>query len=236
MNGQVYKNTTVTRVWSSSGELISWALKDRGQMGGGHGCWQQAHAAEQRQRTAVSGLDSIDRRWAVRGRRLAGNEATRGWNSYGGMRWLASTFCTWGRRTREVSGSTTRRTWQAGGDSLTREKEEAAPDSAVSTATASLSLMAHGDDLRGGENEGGELRQRPVQRDDGGAVSSYWWGWRWGEGERRSTTTGHFIACAEDDAATGGGQVGDVAWQAGPVSASAPLTGGPRCNCFPTWK
>jgi hypothetical protein len=34
-NGQVYKNTTVTRLPSSWGELISWALKDKVKMGGG---------------------------------------------------------------------------------------------------------------------------------------------------------------------------------------------------------
>jgi hypothetical protein len=41
---------------------------------------------------------------------------------------------------------------------------------------------------------------------------------------------------AENAAVTGGGQVGGQCQQVGPVSASVPLTGGPRCNCFPTQK
>jgi hypothetical protein len=148
--------------------------KQGGDCQGGHGCWRQAHVVEQRQWIAVSELDSIDRQGAVWGRRLVGNEATGGRNSYDGMRRPASMSCTRGRRAGEVSGGTTRRMWQAGGDSLTREKEAAAPGSAVSMAMTSLSLTTHGDNLRGGENGGGELRRRPTRRDDNGATSCYW--------------------------------------------------------------
>jgi hypothetical protein len=52
----------------------------------------------------------------------------------------------------EASGGKARQTRQADSDSLTREKEEAVPVSAVSMATALLNLMKHDDDLRGGEN------------------------------------------------------------------------------------
>jgi hypothetical protein len=77
----------------------------------------------------------------------------------------------------EVSSGTAQLSWEAGGDLLTREREEAAPSSAISTAMNSLSLTAHGNDWR---------RRR------------------WGEEKRRSAATGHFIARVEDDAATDG--------------------------------
>jgi hypothetical protein len=47
-----------------------------------------------------------------------------------------------------------------------------------------------------------------------------------GRGRLGPASIGRFIAHAEDDAATGGGQVGNITWQAGPALASAPLTGG----------
>jgi hypothetical protein len=109
----------------------------------------------------------------------------------------------------EVSSGTAQLSWEAGGDSLTREKEEAAPSSAILMATTSLSLTAHDNDWR---------RRR------------------WGEEKRRSAATGRFIACVEDDAATDGRQVEGWRRQVGPVSSSAPLTGGPHRNCFPTQK
>jgi hypothetical protein len=87
--------------------------------------------------------------------------------------------------------------------------EEAAPSSAISTAMTSLNLMAHGNDWR---------RQR------------------WGEEKRRSAATGQFIMHMEDDTATGGRQVEGWRRQVGLVSSSAPLTGGPHHNCFPTQK
>jgi hypothetical protein len=77
----------------------------------------------------------------------------------------------------EVSSGTAQLSWEVGGDSLTREREEAAPSSAISMATTSLSLTAHGNDWR---------RRR------------------WGEEKRRSAATGRFITHVEDDAATGG--------------------------------
>jgi hypothetical protein len=80
----------------------------------------------------------------------------------------------------EVSSGTTQLSWEAGGDSLTGEREEAAPSSAISTVTTSLSLTAHDNDWR---------RRR------------------WGEEKRRSAAAGRFIARVEDDAATGGRQV-----------------------------
>jgi hypothetical protein len=144
----------------------------------GHGCWWQAHAAEQR--------------WLLRQ-----HEAT----------------CVNVLRVREengeVSSGTTQLLWEARGDSLTREKEEAAPSSAISTATNSLNLSAHGNDWR--------RRRR-------------------GEEKRHSAATGHFIAHVEDDAVTDGRQVEGWRRQVGPVSSSAPLTGGPHRNCFPTQK
>jgi hypothetical protein len=109
----------------------------------------------------------------------------------------------------EVSSGTAQLSWEAGGDSLTREREEAAPSLAISTATTSLSLMAHGNDRR---RRG------------------------WGEEKPCSAATGRFIARVEDDAATGGRQVEGWRQQVGPVSSSAPLTGGPHRNCFPTQK
>jgi hypothetical protein len=108
----------------------------------------------------------------------------------------------------EVSSGTAQLMWEADGDSLTREREEEAPSSAVSTATTSLSLTVHGNDLHGEENRASELLWWPAWRDDGGAASSYWRRQRWGEEERRSAATGRFIAHVEDDAATGGRQVG----------------------------
>jgi hypothetical protein len=48
----------------------------------------------------------------------------------------------------EVSSDTAQLSWEAGGDSLTREREEAAPSSAISTVMTSLSLTAHGNDWR----------------------------------------------------------------------------------------
>jgi hypothetical protein len=66
----------------------------------------------------------------------------------------------------EVSSGTTRLKWEADGDSLTREREEAAPGSTVSTKMTSLSLTMHGNDLHGGENGGSELRWCPTWRDD----------------------------------------------------------------------
>jgi hypothetical protein len=136
----------------------------------------------------------------------------------------------------EVSSGTARPTREAGGDFVTREREEAAPSSAFLTATTLLSLTAHGNDLHGGEDGGSELQRWPAWRDDGGVASSYWRRRRWGEEERCSATTGRFIARVEDDAVTGGSQVGGWHRQVGPVSASAPLTGGLRCNCFPSKK
>jgi hypothetical protein len=47
-----------------------------------------------------------------------------------------------------------------------------------------------------------------------------------GQGRFGPASAGRFIARVEDDAATGGSQVGDVARQAGPASASVSLTGG----------
>jgi hypothetical protein len=73
----------------------------------------------------------------------------------------------------EVSSGTVWPTWEVGSDSLTREREEAAPGSAVSTVMTSLSLTTHDNDLHGGENGGSEWRRWPAWRDDGGAVSSY---------------------------------------------------------------
>jgi hypothetical protein len=108
----------------------------------------------------------------------------------------------------EVSSGTVQLTWEAGGDSLTREREEAVPSSAVSMVTTSLSLTAHGNDMHGGENRGSELRRWLAWRDDGSVVSSYWRRQRWGEEERHSAMTDRFIACMEDDAVTGGSQVG----------------------------
>jgi hypothetical protein len=81
----------------------------------GHGCWRQAHAAEQR-------------------RLLWQHEAT-------GINVLRVR-----EENGEVSSGTTQLSWEADGDSLTREREEAAPSSAISTATTSLSLTAHGSD------------------------------------------------------------------------------------------
>jgi hypothetical protein len=55
------------------------------------------------------------------------------------------------------------------------------------------------------------------------------------EGEARAARFGvgdHFITRAKSDGATGGSQVGGQRQQVGPVSASAPLTGGPHCNLF----
>jgi hypothetical protein len=46
----------------------------------------------------------------------------------------------------EVSSGTTQLSWEAGGDSLTREREEVTPSSAILTATTSLSLTVHGND------------------------------------------------------------------------------------------
>jgi hypothetical protein len=109
----------------------------------------------------------------------------------------------------EVSSGTAQLSWEAGGDSLTREREEAAPSSVISTATTSLSLTVHGNDRR---------RRR------------------WGEEKRRSTATARFVARVEDDAAIGGRQVEGWRRQVGPVSSSALLTGGPHRNCFPTQK
>jgi hypothetical protein len=48
----------------------------------------------------------------------------------------------------EVSSGTAQLSWEAGGDSLTREREEAAPSSAISMATTSLSLTVHDNDWR----------------------------------------------------------------------------------------
>jgi hypothetical protein len=83
----------------------------------GHGCWRQAHAAEQR-------------------RLLRKHEAT----------------CVNVRRVREengeVSSGTAQLSWEADGDSLTREREEVTPSSAISMATNSLSLTAHDNDWR----------------------------------------------------------------------------------------
>jgi hypothetical protein len=70
----------------------------------------------------------------------------------------------------EVSSGTAQLSWEAGGNSLTREREEAAPSSAISTATTLLSLTAHGNDLHGGENGASELPWWPAWRDDGGAA------------------------------------------------------------------
>jgi hypothetical protein len=72
------------------------------------------------------------------------------------------------------------------------------------SATAPLGLTTHDDNRR-------ERRRGEGER-----------------GERRSVTADRFISRAKDDTTTGGGQVGNVTRQAGPVSASAPLIGGPR--------
>jgi hypothetical protein len=48
----------------------------------------------------------------------------------------------------EVSSGTAQLSWEADGDSLTREREEATPSSAISTATNSLSLTVHDNDRR----------------------------------------------------------------------------------------
>jgi hypothetical protein len=42
----------------------------------------------------------------------------------------------------------------------------------------------------------------------------------------------HFNTRVKNDTTTGGSQVGGQRRQVGPVSASAPLTGGPCCNLF----
>jgi hypothetical protein len=82
------------------------------------------------------------------------------------------------------------------------------------------------------------LWQRPARGTERGDVadnwSTRWRGWRltaerWRRAsDERCWSTGGFNSRVEDDAATGGCQVGDVAWQAGPVSALASLTGGPH--------
>jgi hypothetical protein len=53
----------------------------------------------------------------------------------------------------DVSSGTAQLSWEAGGNSLTREREGVAPSSAISTAMTSLSLTAQGNDLHGGEKE-----------------------------------------------------------------------------------
>jgi hypothetical protein len=112
----------------------------------GHGCWRQAHAAEQRRLLRQHEATSVN---VLRVREENG----------------------------EVSSGTTQLSWEVGGDSLTREREEVAPSSAISTATTSLNLTTHDNDWR---------RRR------------------WGEEKRHSAATGHFITRMEDDAATGG--------------------------------
>jgi hypothetical protein len=106
----------------------------RGDRHSGHGCWRQAHAAEQRRLLRQHEATGVD---VLRVREENG----------------------------EVSSGTAQLSWEADGDSLTREREEATPSSEISTATTSLSLTAHNND---------------------------WRRWRWGEEKRRSTMTGRF--------------------------------------------
>jgi hypothetical protein len=49
-------------------------------------------------------------------------------------------------------------------------------------------------------------------------------------------SVGRFIVRVKSDAVTSGNQVVGRCRHVGPVSASAPLTGGPHYNCFPTKK
>jgi hypothetical protein len=151
----------------------------------GHGCWRQAHAAEQRRLLRQHEATCVN---VLRVREENGEVS---------------------KDNGEVSSGTAQLSWEAGGDLLTREREEAAPSSAISTAMNSLNLTAHGND---------------------------WRRWRWGEEKRRSAATGHFIMRVEDDVATDGRQVEGWRRQVGPVSSSAPLTGGPHRNCFLTQK
>jgi hypothetical protein len=61
--------------------------------------------------------------------------------------------------------------------------------------------------------------------------------WTEARRERLSpASASHFIARVKNDTAMSGSQVGGRRRQVVPVSASAPLTGGPHCNCFPTQK
>jgi hypothetical protein len=90
---------------------------------------------------------------------VAGGRHTR-WSSGNGQRRLLRQHEATGvdvLRMREencdVSSGTTQLSWEAEGNSLTREGEEAAPSSAISTATTSLSLTTQGNDLHGREKE-----------------------------------------------------------------------------------
>jgi hypothetical protein len=76
-------------------------------------------------RPTWSELDSAGRRGVVQGRRLAGNEAVGGWNSYGRCEATDIDVLRVREENGEATVGTARQARQAGGGSLTGEKGEA---------------------------------------------------------------------------------------------------------------